>query len=140
MFYYRIYNYRFPVLCDEIFYKESVKKDYITLRQFIEENPDSLDMKVNEVKGALIVDSSLREMKCKEWKVQIYDNNFITWLLFIETENNTAYVDVKALVNKDWNLLVDTMREYERGNNGFVTDEVLKSKEMNYLKQNWFEK
>lgn len=127
-------------MCDEIFYKESVKKDYITLRQFIEENPDALDMKVNEVKGALTVDSSLREMKCKEWKVQIYDNNFITWLLFIETENKTAYVDVKALVNKDWNLLVDTMREYERGNNGFVTEEVLKSKEMNYLKQNWFEK
>lgn len=134
------FKYRFPVLCDEIFYKESTKRDYITLRQFIEENPSALDMKVNEVKGALTVDSSLREMKCKKWKVQIYDNNFATWLLFIETENKTAYVDVKALVDKDWDLLVDTMKKYEGSQNGFVTEGVLKSKEMIYLKQNWFEK
>lgn len=134
------FKYRFPVLCDETFYKESVKKDYITLRQFIEENPSTLDMKVDEVKGVLTVDSSLREMKYKKWNVQIYDNNSTTWLLFIETENKTAYVDVKALVDKDWDLLVDTMKKYEWSQNGFVTDEVLKSKEMIYLKQNWFEK
>ena len=136
----KYFKYRFPVLCDGIFYKESVKKDYITLRQFIEENPDALDMKVNKVNGALIVDSSFREIKCKEWKVQIYDNNFITWLLFIETENKTAYVDVKALIDKDWDLLVNTMKKYEGSHNGFETNEVLKSKEMKYLKQNWFEK
>ena len=136
----KYFKYRFPVLCDGIFYKESVKKDYITLRQFIEENPDALDMKVDEVKGALTVNSSLREMPCKEWKVQIYDNDFNTWLLFIETENKTAYVDVKALVDKDWDLLVNTMRKYEGSHNGFMADEVLKSKEMKYLKQNWFEK
>ena len=136
----KYFKYRFPVLCGDIFYKESVKKDYITLRQFIEENPSALDMKVDEVSGTLIVNSSLREMPCKEWKVQIYDNDFNTWLLFIETENKTAYVDVKALVDKDWDLLVNTMKKYEGNHNGFTTDEVLKSKEMNYLKQNWFEK
>lgn len=134
------FKYRFPVLCDDIFYKESVKKDYITLRKFIEENPSALDMKVDEVKSALTVDSSLREMPCKEWKVKIYDNNFGTWLMFIETENKMAYVDVKAMVDKDWNLLVGTMKEYEGSHNGFMTDEVLESKEIKYLKQNWFEK
>lgn len=136
----KYFKCRFPVLCDEIFYKESVKKDYITLRQFIEENPSVLDMKVDEVNGVLTVNSSLREMPCKEWKVQIYDNDYITWLLFIETENKTAYVDVKALVDKDWDLLVNTMKRYEGSHNGFETNEVLKSKEMKYLKQNWFEK
>lgn len=136
----KYFKYRFPVLCDDIFYKESVKKDYITLRQFIEENPSVLDMKVYEVNRVLTVDSSLREMKCKEWKVQIYDNNSTTWLLFIETENKTAYVDVKALVDKDWDLLVDTMKKYEGSHNEFTTSGILKSKEMNYLKQNWFEK
>lgn len=134
------FKYRFPVLCDDIFYKDSVKKDYITLRKFIEENPSALDMKVNEVKGTLTVDSSLREMPCKEWKVEIYDNNFKTWLMFIKTENKMAYVDVKAMVDKDWDLLVGTMRKYEGSDNGFITDEVLESKEMKYLKQNWFEK
>lgn len=134
------FKYRFPVLCDDIFYKDSVKKDYITLRKFIEENPGALDMKVDEVKSVLTVDSSLREMPCKEWKVEIYDNNFKTWLMFIKTENKMAYVDVKAMVNKDWDLLVDTMRKYEGSNNGFMTNEILESKEMKYLKQNWFEK
>ena len=136
----KYFKYRFPVLCGDIFYKESVKKDYITLRKFIEENPSVLDMKVDKVKGALTVDSSLREMPCKEWKVEIYDNNFKTWLMFIKTENKMAYIDVKAMVDKDWDLLVDTMRKYEGSNNGFVTDEVLESKEMKHIKQNWFEK
>lgn len=135
--YRKYFKYRFPVFCNEIFYKESVESDYITLRRFIEERPEMLDKNVDYV-WSVMKEGTLREIPCKKWKVQVYDCSMKTWLLFIETETKTAYVNVKALVDKDWDLLVETMKRYE--GNGFMVDEVLESKEMKYLKQNWFEK
>lgn len=85
-------------------------KIYQKVSELIKERPQIAEMELTEVYHYFF--GIFEEVEVEESKFSLYCNNDRAWIIYLSSNEGTIHLDLEALLKKDKERLLDTMKHY----------------------------